>query len=304
MGFLKSFAALSFVLITAGSIVAFDDSYLAGELVNIARANSRAWKKYDCLIVESSFFRNDPGNSKSKPKALEYSIRLAFDFEEKEFFCFSRWQSMDEPDNGKLLNEVIVKSKSCSRWMRYPQKSRPFGSDILSMILGRSYVPIPEPKLVGIQIYPCTDNFDEFDNQWGEATGKSPDYVSVSRSKESILIATKHLGSSSIEEYDALSLMKTRTYIRMEDGRIPLDQNISWIEKDGIYLPSQIISEKYDFEDKSTRYTTTTILWRSINEKLDRSLFDPKTIDDLSKAIKLVDEEAFKDGGCLNLESE
>jgi len=125
--------------------------------------------------------------------------------------------------------------------------------------------------------------------------------VNVSRTHDTIQVAINGGESTIVRLYDVKSLMMKQMYIRLKkDGRMFLDQEISWIEKDGVFLPVSIIGEKYKPNENVTQFSSVSIMWRSVNEMLNPSLFDAKVLDDVKGLEGLVDEDLFKRGGCLN----
>jgi hypothetical protein len=107
------------------------------------------------------------------------------------------------------------------------------------------------------------------------------------------------IGNASFQ-FNAKSLMKERvSWWLLENPTVKReDEIISWFEKDGIYLPVEIVVEKN--EPEYSEFTTASIYWRSINEPLDRGLFEPKFLDEPGKLLKCIDLTIFKDGGCIN----
>ncbi len=83
------------------------------------------------------------------------------------------------------------------------------------------------------------------------------------------------------EEVDSLSLMRTRFYWRdKETGVVFKEESVSWLEVNGIYLPTEVLFERHYTTPKVSEFTSISVYWRSINEPLDRSLFEPKFLDD------------------------
>ena len=281
-----------------------DDSLFESEQFGIALANGTSWRKYDVLIKEATFVREELGSSELQksefPKSFDRSIRLAIDWDEKIVFCLSKTQSTLQLKELFDL-ELIAKSKEFSRWVRYPGGKRRLEPAEMLMILMKPGLTVPDIRFVGMQPFPIAFN-EGFDQQVATfQTMPSSDNVKVSRTHDTIQVAINGGESTIVRLYDVKSLMMKQMYIRLKkDGRMFLDQEISWIEKDGVFLPVSIIGEKYKPNENVTQFSSVSIMWRSVNEMLNPSLFDAKVLDDVKGLEGLVDEDLFKRGGCLN----
>ena len=275
-----------------------DDALFQQEQAEIAHANSSAWRQYDVLIKESSFVPADDGQS---VEAVDNTIRFAVDWEEKQIFLLVKKENSEKPDAGSQL-ELIAKSKGIAKVARIPGRSQPLLATDLKMVLGHSKSFVPDIRFCGIQPFPLgfEMNFEEFGILREVASRRSSDNTKVVRLSDGIQISTIQPSSTLVRVFDSSTLLMKRMYARTKDSVIPFDESISWIEKDGIFLPSQIVLEKLNVETQKTKMSTWSILWRSVNEPLDGSLFDPKVLDDFKKLQELVDEEKFREAGCLN----
>lgn len=275
-----------------------DNSLFQQEQAEIAYANCYGWRKYDVLIKESSFVPADDGQS---VEAVDNTIRFAVDWEEKQIFLLVKKENSEKPDAGSQL-ELIAKSKGIAKVARIPGRSQPLLATDLKMVLANSKSFVPDIRFCGIQPFPLgiEMNFEEFGKVLVLATRRLSDNTKVVRLSDGIQISTIQPSSTLVRVFDSSTLLMKRMYARTKDSVIPFDQSISWIEKDGIFLPSQIVLEKLNVETQKTKMSTWSILWRSVNEPLDGSLFDPKVLDDFKKLQELVDEEKFREAGCLN----
>jgi len=298
-----------FALFTIGlvtSVSAQDDALFCGEQFAIAHLNANSWVKYDTLMKEATLIRDESSGASDKTKTLDRSVRLAIDWDANELFFVSKIEMESVGQSKQEFDlELISKSKAFSRWVRFPGRSlRIEEGEELLMTLRKPSMAVADYRFIGMQSFPAEFGLGFSHQVTPLKVVRSSDSTTVFRSGNSIRVSTKLGGTFvHIREFDAKSLMLKQMYIRSnEDGRIVFDQDYRWIEKDGLYLPVEIVSENFEFETNLTYFSTITILWRSINEPLDRAFFDIKAVDDFKKAQGFIDEESFKNGGCLNFE--
>jgi hypothetical protein len=288
----------------ATAVFAQDDALFCGEQFAIAHLNGSSWVKYDTLMKESTLVRDESRGASDRTKTLDRSVRLAIDWDEKELFFVSRIESVEQSKEEFDL-ELISKSKEFSRWVRFPGRGlRIADGEELLTTLKKPSMAVADFRFVGMQPFPTEFGLGFHLQVTPAQVARTDDKTTVSRSENAILVSTKMRGPFvNVREYDAKSLMLKQMYIRSnEDGRIVFDQDYRWIEKDGLYLPAEIVSEKFVHGENLTYFSTVTILWRSINEPLDRSFFEIKALDDSRKVQGFIDEEAFKSRGCLNFD--
>jgi hypothetical protein len=86
----------------------------------------------------------------------------------------------------------------------------------------------------------------------------------------------------------------------MPNGLVVSDELISWLEKDGVCLPTEVSSEETSVETGETRFSSAKIYWRSFNEPISTLFFNSSFLTDTKQLLKSVDEETFIADGVLN----
>jgi hypothetical protein len=232
-----------------------------------------------------------------------------------------------EPNSSALRNEtqansrisskehLLVKSGDITRNVKYP--SRDVGIRIkpehFARVFQQNRVPIIDLRCIGILKTPTTLSTDKqgFDDVTKLVSGLSSgeikeepqteEKVLLSRNgREIILNSSSEIGTLT-EVVDSSSLLRTRYYWRKkETGNVFMEESVSWLEVNGVYLPTEVLFERHYTSPKVSQLTAISIYWKSINEPLDRSLFEPKFLDDRTLVLKSADVELYKAAGILN----
>lgn len=294
-----------------------DDSEtkILSEQMSVAYANSEAWRKYDFLLQETKFYKGS--RPEGSPEASTRWIRCAIDWDVGEVFCFVRVEvdGVDAKEQKpvaqpvkKMYQHLVVKSGDVSRNRILPKRSQPLLVNDLRRVFNFFEVDVPDLRYVGIQPYSVRHNsVQSFEEVIAEritrinAPAALPSNKTITRDRNSLTVTTDlHDFGRAASQFDASTLMKERTYWWMlEEPNVKrADQIISWLEKDGVFVPIEISIETN--EPQWSEFSTVAIYWRSLNEPLERTLFDPKFLDDVGNVMKCIDVEAFKEAGCLN----
>jgi hypothetical protein len=313
-----------FVLLSIAEVAGEDGREFARDRWKVAVANSESWRQYDCLIKFSTFSDGENGDGSAFPDATSWS-RLAVDWDKQEFFSLHRIEkepNNSEPPDGTRADSrisskehLLVKSGDFTRNVKYP--SRDVGIRIkpehFARVFQQNRVPIIDLRCIGILKTPTTLSTDKqgFDDvtklvnalSSGEIKKETEteEKVVLSRNGSEIILNSSPGPGGLTEVVDSLSLLRTRYYWKnKETGNVFMEESVSWLEVNGIYLPTEVLFERHYTSPKVSEFTSISVYWRSINEPLDRSLFEPKFLDDRTQVLKSADVELYKAAGILN----
>jgi hypothetical protein len=300
-----------------------DGREFARDRWKISVANSESWRQYDCLVKVSTFTDSE-NEVKGFPVGTTWS-RLAVDWDKQELFCLHRIEkelNRSEPstenraDSRISSNEhLLVKSGDITRNVKYP--SRDVGirikPELFPKIFQQNRVHVVDLRCTGILRAPTTlsTNKQGFDDIAKLVSGLSSGEIKedtqtegkvvLSRNGSEIILNSSPGAGLLTEVVDSLSLMRSRFYYRnKETGDVFMEESVSWLEVNGIYLPTEVLFERHYTSPKVSEFTSISVYWRSINEPLDRSLFERKFLDDRTLVLKSSDVELYKAAGILN----
>jgi hypothetical protein len=312
-----------FVLLSIAEVAGEDGREFARDRWKVAFANSESWRQYDCLIKVSTFTDSE-NDVKGFPVGTTWS-RLAVDWDKQELFCLHRIEkelNRSEPstenraDSRISSNEhLLVKSGDITRNVKYP--SRDVGirikPELFPKIFQQNRVHVIDLRCTGILRAPTTlsTNKQGFDDITKLVNGLSSGEIKeeaqtegkvvLSRNGTEIILNSSPGAGGLTEVVDSLSLLRTRFYWRnKETGNVFMEETVSWLEANGIYLPTEILFERHYTSPKVSEFTSISVYWRSINEPLERSLFEPKFLDNRTLVLKSSDVELYKAAGILN----
>jgi len=315
-----------FVLLSIAEVAGEDGREFARDRWKVAFANSESWRQYDCLIKVSTFADGENGDSTAFPDETTW-CRFAVDWDKQEFFCLSRIEkemSDREPHNGGRTDSrffsrehLLVKSSQITRNVKYPAFDVGIGikSENFSRVFDLMEIPLVDLRCVGMLQFPAKLSshdlgFEGVTKLVGAlSSGKMENRINVededkiflSRSRKQIHLTshTEHGPLTEVIKPD--SLLRTRYYLRAkETGSVIMEESVSWFEVNGVNLPTEVLFERHYTSPKVSQFTSISVYWRSINEPLDRSLFEPKFLDNRTLVLKSSDVELFKAGGVLN----
>jgi len=321
--FVRPIYFVFFVLLSIAVVAGEDGREFARDRWKISLANSESWRQYDCLVKVSTFTDGE-NEVKGFPVGTTWS-RLAVDWDKHELFCLHRIEkelNRSEPPTETRADSrisskehLLVKSSDITRNVKYP--SRDVGirikQELFPKIFQQNSVNVIDLRCTGILKTPTTLSSDKqgFDDvtklvnalSSGEIKKEieTEEKVALSRTeREIILNSTSDVGTLT-EVVDSSSLMRSRFYYRnKETGDVFMEESVSWFEVNGIYLPTEVLFERHYTSPKVSEFTSISVYWRSINEPLDRSLFEPKFLDDRTQVLKSSDVELYKAAGILN----
>lgn len=312
-----------FVLLSIAEVAGEDGREFARDRWKVAFANSESWRQYDCLIKVSTFTDSE-NDVKGFPVGTTWS-RLAVDWDKQELFCLHRIEkelnSSEPPTETRADSRIsskehlLVKSGNITRNVKYP--SRDVGirikPELFPKIFQQNSVHVIDLRCTGILRAPTTLSTDKqgFDDvtklvnalSSGEIKKETEteEKVVLSRNGTEIILNSSPGAGGLTEVVDSLSLLRTRFYWRnKETGNVFMEETVSWLEANGIYLPTEVLFERHYTSPKVSEFTSISVYWRSINEPLDRSLFEPKFLDNRTLVLKSSDVELYKAAGVLN----
>jgi hypothetical protein len=140
-----------------------NDQVFLSEQRSIANSNSEAWKKYDLLLKESTFYRGT--RPKGVPESATRWIRCAVDWEVGEVFCFirlegdgviaddSRKAELDAQASKKVYQHLIARSGETSRNRKLSKPNQKMLVSEPHRLFNFFEVDIPDLRYVGIQPY-------------------------------------------------------------------------------------------------------------------------------------------------------
>jgi hypothetical protein len=167
---------------------------------------------------------------------------------------------------------------------------------------------IPDIRCIGFSKFPvyCIDNgfFDKAVARLGLpplADEKVKESVSRIDGKIKIDVVPEIDGGSGIvwsEQYDGFTLTPDHSIVSRVNGsnrQVLLDASYSWIDHDGLQLPTLCLSEELHYDEAGkvsfSEYHSFDVHWLSVGEPLDPKLFDPEWRDNLKELMKFIDKE-------------
>jgi len=279
---------------------------VSAEREQIHCANNQGWKSGEFLLTETKFHRG-PKVDATLPDSSIKKMRCAIDWEKGVIFCLARYTKEFEGAEEKSGSAAKGKSQ-----MYFQTRTEKDGRNlavankalVIREVLFSSEIPLPEIRLIGTGEYSGdypSLSFDDYCNKVARGMIPRLDGV-VSRSKEGITLSRTMQETHTIaESFSGVSMMKTSIVIRKKDSlSVSLDESYTWMDVDGIYVPTSVSKERNFLQPLCSDYTTVEILWRSLNKPIDPKLFEIPVNGDVKRQVQLLDEELFKQEGCLN----